>query len=88
MLYYYRFMNSLESIKWPPIDVGTEVVTTNPNAEDQAGWTEEALRSRKWGEAGIVAAFHDSHGLGYEVRHASDGSIGHYDPTELATTQD
>jgi hypothetical protein len=31
---------------------------------------------------GVVIAYHDSHGLSYEVRH-KDGVIGHYDDDEL-----
>ena len=67
---------------WPPINVGTEVVTTEAN-DSVIGWTEEALASRKWGMAGFVIDHHDSHGLSYVVRHQDDHSVGHYDPSEL-----
>ena len=67
---------------WPPINVGTEVVTTEAN-DAVEGWTQEALDSRRWGIAGLVIAQHDSHGLSYEVQHGEDRSIGHYDPSEL-----
>ena len=67
--------------KWPPIDVGTKITTTeaNPEVDD---WTEEALQSRQWGVRGVVLTHHDSHGLCYEVQH-KDGSVGHYDPSEI-----
>lgn len=67
--------------KWPPISAGTRVKTLreNPNVSD---WTPEALASRQWGVEGRVVTHHDSHGLSYEVRHP-DGTIGHYDPTEI-----
>lgn len=67
--------------KWPPVSLGTSVKTTreNPGIKD---WTPEARSSRQWGVQGEVVAYHDSHGLSYEVKHP-DGSIGHYDPTEI-----
>ena len=66
---------------WPPISPGTSVRTTraNPAVTD---WTPEALLTRQWGVTGTVLTHHDSHGLSYEVTHA-DGSVGHYDPSEL-----
>lgn len=67
--------------KWPPIDLGMLVRTTqeNPEIDD---WNEEALASRQWSVEGHIVGHHDSHGLSYEVRHP-DGTIGHYDPTEF-----
>ncbi len=67
--------------KWPPISPCTPVRTTQ-ETPDVSDWTEEARASRQWGVKGEVVTHHDSHGLSYEVRHP-DGTIGHYDPTEL-----
>jgi hypothetical protein len=66
---------------WPPIKPGTSVLTiqANPEIDD---WTQEALASRKWGVSGKVIMHHDSHGLFYDVCH-EDGSVGHYDPSEI-----
>ncbi len=68
-------------MSWPPIKYGTKVVTTeaNPEIDD---WSKEASCSRQWGVKGTVIMHHDSHGLCYEVEH-EDGTIGHYDPSEL-----
>lgn len=68
--------------KWPPIDVGTTVKTTEPNLAKQREWTAEAWAGRQWGVEGPVVRYHDSHGLSYKVRHP-DGTIGNYDPSEL-----
>jgi len=68
--------------KWPPIDPGTEVKTTQPNLEKRGEWTDEGWASKKWGVQGTVITHHDSHGLCYDVRH-EDGSQGCYDPSEL-----
>ncbi len=72
---------SMTREKWPPIDHGTAVRTTkaNPAVTD---WEPSILASRQWGVEGKIFDHHDSHGLSYEVRHP-DGSIGHYDPTEI-----
>ncbi|MBP9821826.1 MAG: hypothetical protein KBC81_00010 [Candidatus Pacebacteria bacterium] len=67
--------------KWPPLDPGTMVKTTQENPA-VTGWTREALNSRLWGVKGKIVTHHDSHGLSYEVEHP-DRTIGHYDPTEL-----
>jgi hypothetical protein len=67
--------------KWPPIPVGARVKTLKENI-NVSDWTSEALASRQWGVVGRVVTYHDSHGLSYEVRHP-DGTIGHYDPTEI-----
>lgn len=67
--------------KWPPISPGTSVKTTKENPT-VSGWIEEALVSRQWGVKGKIVTHHDAHGLSYEVRHP-DGTIGHYDPSEL-----
>lgn len=66
---------------WPPISPGTSVKTTKENLA-VTDWTSEARATRQWGVRGKIVTHHDSHGLSYEVMH-SDGSIGHYDPTEL-----
>lgn len=68
--------------KWPPIDPGTKVRTTQPNLEKKLEWTTEGLASKKWGVRGTVLTHHDSHGLCYDVRH-EDGTKGCYDPSEL-----
>ena len=60
---------------------GTRVQTTRANPTLR-GWTREAAASRQWGVFGKIHTHHDSHGLSYEVEHP-DGSIGHYDPSEL-----
>jgi hypothetical protein len=56
-----------------------KTVRGKPNATD---WTPQALASRKWGILGVVAGYHDSHGLFYDVKH-QDGSMGFYEPHEL-----
>ena len=68
--------------KWPPIDPGTEVKTTQPNMEKRHEWTEEGWASKKWGVRGRILRHHDSHGLYYDVRH-EDGTEGCYDPSEF-----
>ncbi len=68
--------------KWPPIALGTAVRTTEANEALRIEWADGVWEARKWGVDGTVLAYHDSHGLFYEVRHA-DGSQGCYDPTEL-----
>lgn len=60
---------------------GTSVKTTQENLA-VSDWTQEARMSRQWGVQGIIVTHHDAHGLSYEVRHP-DGSIGHYDPSEI-----
>lgn len=67
--------------KWPPISPGASVKTTQENSS-VTDWTPKARTSRQWGVQGKIVTHHDSHGLSYEVRHP-DGSIGHYDPTEI-----
>lgn len=66
---------------WPTISTGTLVRTVKENPF-VTGWTSEARATRQWGVRGRIVTYHDSHGLSYEVKH-SDGSIGHYDPTEI-----
>ena len=68
--------------KWPPIDPGTAVKTTQPNWDKCEEWTDEGWARRKWGVDGVILTHHDSHGLCYEVRHP-DGTVGCYDPSEL-----
>lgn len=62
--------------------IGTRVVTREPEQVSK-DWTAEALSTRQWGVQGEILRHHDSHGLTYEVRHP-DGSVGHYEPRELA----
>ena len=47
-------------------------------------WSPDAVRSRRFGVAGVVIGFHDSHGICFDVRHEDDGTIGCYDARELA----
>jgi hypothetical protein len=68
--------------KYPPISNGTLVITTQANESLRREWTDEVWEGRQWGVNGEVITHHDSHGLSYEVRHP-DGTIGHYDPSEL-----
>lgn len=68
--------------KWPPLDPGTVVKTTQENPKEAETWLPEARARRRWGVQGTIVTHHDSHGLYYEVRHP-DGTIGGYDPTEL-----
>lgn len=77
-----RFESSRRNEKYPPISPDTEVVTTKPNLALRKEWTDEGWNVRKWGVQGTVVTHHDSHGLSYEVRHF-DGTVGHYDPSEL-----
>jgi hypothetical protein len=60
---------------------GTVVRTTEENP-DVTDWTPEARNSRQWGVTGIVKGHHNAHGISYEVTHP-DGTVGHYDPTEI-----
>lgn len=75
----------MPEMKWPPISLETLVETTKEN-HDVTDWMPEARISCRWGVQGRVVAHHDSHGLSYEVRH-SDGTIGHYDPSELKVVE-
>jgi len=68
--------------KYPPISPGTRVKTTQPNMTMRREWSDKVWASRRWGIQGTVTTHHDAHGLSYEVKHP-DGSIGHYDPSEL-----
>lgn len=61
---------------------GSVVRTTSPNESMRKEWTKEGWESRQWGVSVEVIKLHGGHGLSYEVRHA-DGTIGHYDPSEL-----
>lgn len=69
------------------LDIGQRVKTTAPCTPD-GDWTEEALKSRRWGVSGVITAEHDSHGLCYDVLHDVDGTVGHYDPRELEVQMD
>lgn len=68
--------------KWPPIDPGTKVITTEPNMALRREWTDEGWAGKKWVVLGTIITHHDSHGLCYDVKH-DDGTIGCYDPSEL-----
>lgn len=68
--------------KWPPIDPGTRVRTTQPNWDLRHEGTDEGWAKRKWGVQGKVITHHDSHGLCYDVRH-EDRTVGCYDPSEI-----
>lgn len=59
---------------------GIRVKTLGPKNDDQ--YTENALKSRKWGVAGEIVDVHNSHGLCYDVKH-DNGTIGTYDPDEF-----
>ncbi len=72
----------MSSDKWPPIDPGTDVITTSPNLKQRNEWPDEEWMRRKWGVRGTIIAHHDSHGLCYVVRH-EDGSEAGYDPSEI-----
>lgn len=68
--------------KWPPINPGTIVKTTQPNMEMRRQWTKEAWLSKKWGVLGKILRHHNSHGLCYDVIH-EDGTESCYDPSEF-----
>lgn len=78
---------SVNKDKWPPISRGATVVTTQPNERLRGEWVEGVWEKRQWGVRGTIHTHHDSHGLSYEVRHP-DGSIGHYDPSEIEELSD
>ncbi len=68
--------------KWPPLDPGTAVKTTQPNMEKREEWTNEGWAKRQWGIQGSILTHHDSHGLCYDVLHP-DATVGCYDPSEI-----
>ncbi len=70
-----------EKKKWPPLDPGTRVRTTESKTKDTE-WMPEARAARKWGVEGVIIMHHDSHGLCYDVLH-DDGTNGSYEPTEF-----
>jgi hypothetical protein len=72
--------------KWPPLDPGTVVCTTQANEENRMWWTDEGWNARQWGINGSILTHRDSHGLYYEVKHP-DGSVGAYDPSELKVVE-
>ncbi len=72
----------MNSEKWPPIDPGTRVRTTEPNMALRKEWTDEGWAKKKWGVEGAIITHHDSHGLCYDVKH-EDGTQGCYDPSEF-----
>jgi len=68
--------------KWPPIDPGTRVRTTQPNLAMRDEWTEKGWASKKPDMSGKVLRHHDCHGLCYDILH-DDGTEGSYDPSEF-----
>ena len=72
----------LANNNWPPIKIGQSVVVMvgKPNY----GWSQEALNARKepGTYSGKVIAYHDSHGLCYDIEFP-DGTISSYDPHEV-----
>jgi hypothetical protein len=69
--------------KWPPISPGTRIRTKEPNEALKREWSVEGWKSKRPHALGTVVKHHDDgHGLFYDVLH-DDGSIGHYDPSEL-----
>lgn len=68
--------------KWPPLDQGTQVLTSRENPSLRDEWTAETRSKRQWGVGGYILKHHDSHGLCYEVNHP-DGTVGTYDPSEF-----
>ena len=72
----------MSSEKWPPLDPGTRIKTTQPNEEMRREWTDEGWAGKKSGVLGTILQHHDSHGLCYDVRH-DDGTEGCYDPSEF-----
>jgi hypothetical protein len=63
------------------IEVGTRVVTVKPEQESN-DWLPGALAKRKWRMTGTVVAYHDSHGVVWDVKH-DDGTTGPYETREL-----
>jgi hypothetical protein len=52
-------------------------------AED---WSEEAKKTRRHEESGVVIGYHDSHGLCFDVQH-SDGVKSCYELHELIVVE-
>ncbi len=73
--------------KWPPLDPGTRVVTTQANESLRKEWTALAWASKKWGTHGTILMHRDSHRLSYDVQH-DDGTEGAYDPSEFEVVQE
>jgi hypothetical protein len=72
----------MTELKWPPLDPGTKVETTQPNMSLREEWSDAAWSQRLWGVIGVIVTHHDAHGLFYDVRH-EDGTVAGYDPTEF-----
>ena len=70
------------SKKWPPLDSGTRVITTQPDLSEWHQWTAEGLKAKRWNDKGVIIGHSDAHGLCYEVRH-SNGSKAYYGPKEF-----
>lgn len=69
-------------MRYPPIVPGTQVRTTKADLSARDEWTDEGWNKRQWDVDGIVGRHHTGHGLCYEVTH-SDGTVAHYNPTEI-----
>lgn len=64
------------------LEIGSRVRTTIYPDQVASDWSPYS-EPRRSGEDGTVTAVHDSHGLCYEVKHDSDGTVGCYEPHEL-----
>ncbi len=71
-----------EDGKWPPLDPGMRIRTTQLNESMIREWTAQGLADKRWGVTGMILRHHDSHGLCYDVQH-DDGTFGCYDPSEF-----
>lgn len=72
--------------KWPPLDPGTRIKTTQPDIAEWHQWTGEGLKAKRWGAEGVIVGHHDSHGLCYDVRH-EDEVVVYYGPLEFAVLE-
>lgn len=84
---YCEQPGDLPQIKWPPLDVGTQVVTarrslTSKRDAEELGWPADLIAGRRWGAAGGIDGFRDDSGLWYKVAHEG-GGFGCYRPSEL-----
>lgn len=68
--------------KWPPIDGGTMVRTTQPDPSLRGRLAPGEHERRIWNARGKVTGHSDSHGLCYEVLH-DNGAVAFYGPEEL-----
>lgn len=77
------FRGESQSLSHKDIPNGTRVKTDIHPSTESKDWTESAKRNRKSGATGVVVAYHDSHGLCYDVKHDEDKLVGCYDPWEI-----